>query len=279
MATPQTDIDLDTSSTSEPPSLFRVRTSLPVPLRNTVHSGRKLVPENRTSQDAVPLPTTVAAIDSLIAGGLPRGRLVELTGKRSSGRFSALLAALAATTRSGEAAVLVDLDDNLDPRSAKSAGVDLERLLWIRPANLKEAMISTELVLQAGFPLVALDLGTPPLRGGRGAEAHWLRLARAAEEQRAALFVSSPYRVSSTAATAVLAAQGVRPVWRRNDLAPQLLDGLDGQFSLKKSRLASKSGNTTFRFTTVEGRLLAPTRPQQKGPNLTFSPVFVARSC
>ena len=261
MATPQTDIDLDTSSTSEPPSLFRVRTSLPVPLRNTVHSGRKLVPENRTSQDAVPLPTTVAAIDSLIAGGLPRGRLVELTGKRSSGRFSALLAALAATTRSGEAAVL------------------LERLLWIRPANLKEAMISTELVLQAGFPLVALDLGTPPLRGGRGAEAHWLRLARAAEEQRAALFVSSPYRVSSTAATAVLAAQGVRPVWRRNDLAPQLLDGLDGQFSLKKSRLASKSGNTTFRFTTVEGRLLAPTRPQQKGPNLTFSPVFVARSC
>ena len=262
MATPQVDIDLDTPSTSELPALFRIRASLPAPLRDTVHSGRQLAPENSASEHSAPLPTTVSAVDSLLAGGLPRGRLVELTGKRSSGRFSALLAALAAATRSGDAAVLVDLDDGFDPQSAKTAGIDLERLLWIRPANLKEAMISTELTLRAGFPLVTLDLGMPPVRGGRGAEAHWLRLARAADEQHAALFVSSPYRVSSTAATVVLAAEEARPIWHHNGLAPRLLDGLRGRLSLEKSRLASKNGSKTFCFLTTEGQLMTPTRLQ-----------------
>ena len=178
-----------------------------------------------------------------------------------------MLAALAAATCNGDAAVLVDLGDNLDPRCAEALGVDLQRLLWIRPSNLKEAMISTELALQAGFPLVALDLGTPPVRGGRGAEAHWLRLARAADSQRAALFVSSPYRVSSTAATTVLAAEAVRPIWRHYGSAPRLLDGLGGHLMLHKSRLTSKTGTMAFRFTTTEGRLLAPSRllRQQRG--------------
>jgi hypothetical protein len=138
-------------------------------------------------------------------------------------------------------------------------------------------MVSTELVLHAGFPLVALDLGTPPLRCGRGAEAHWLRLARAADEQRAALFVSSPHRVSSTAATAVLTVRGSRPIWRRNSFSSQLLDGLDGDFSLEKSRLPTKTGTASFRFTTVEGRLLAPPQTHQNKTGPISSPALAAR--
>src|SRR5712671_2470581 len=51
-------------------------------------------------------------------GGLARGSLVELAGTRSSGRFAIALAALAAATRQGEAAALVDLGDHLEPKSA-----------------------------------------------------------------------------------------------------------------------------------------------------------------
>ena len=43
-----------------------------------------------------------------------------------------LLAALAAATRRGEFCVVVDASDALDPQSAAAAGVELDRLLWVR---------------------------------------------------------------------------------------------------------------------------------------------------
>jgi RecA/RadA recombinase len=73
----------------------------------------------------------VPAIDAL-TGGLPRGCLTEVCGPASSGRTTLLLAALAAATRRGEFCVVVDASDALDPQSAAAAGVDLERLLWVR---------------------------------------------------------------------------------------------------------------------------------------------------
>ncbi len=73
----------------------------------------------------------IAALDAL-AGGLPRGCLTEICGPASSGRTTLLLAALAAATRRGEFCVLVDASDALDPHSAAAAGVDLDRLLWVR---------------------------------------------------------------------------------------------------------------------------------------------------
>jgi hypothetical protein len=160
MATPQADIDLDTLSTPEAPSLFKVRELLPAPLRSTVHSGRKLLPENKASGEDPPLPTTIKAIDDLIAGGLPRGRLVELTGERSSGRFSALLAALAAVTRSGEAAVLVDLDDSLDPQGAVAAGIALERLLF---RSWRSISVHRPCVVGEAPRLTGCDWPVPPM--------------------------------------------------------------------------------------------------------------------
>ena len=73
----------------------------------------------------------IAALDAL-AGGLPRGCLTEICGPASSGRTTLLLAALAAATRRGEFCVVVDASDALDPHSVAAAGVDLDRLLWVR---------------------------------------------------------------------------------------------------------------------------------------------------
>src|SRR6266478_5695082 len=73
----------------------------------------------------------IREIDAL-TGGLPRGCLSEIWGSASSGRTSVLLAALAAATRREEVCALVDATDALDAVSAAAAGVDLERLLWIR---------------------------------------------------------------------------------------------------------------------------------------------------
>ncbi|MGO9088210.1 MAG: hypothetical protein ACLQBK_23595 [Candidatus Sulfotelmatobacter sp.] len=76
----------------------------------------------------------VPALDAL-TGGLPRGCLTEICGPASSGRTTLLLAALAAATRRGEFCAVVDASDALDPQSAAAAGVELDRLLWVRCAE------------------------------------------------------------------------------------------------------------------------------------------------
>jgi recombination protein RecA len=82
-----------------------------------------------------PSPATVssgvAPIDAL-AGGLPRGCLTEITGLASSGRTSVLLATLATATQRGEICALIDAADAFDPTSGAAAGIDFDRLLWVR---------------------------------------------------------------------------------------------------------------------------------------------------
>jgi RecA DNA recombination protein len=221
---------------SPPGRAFQLlRAALPAPLSGRIGSARELARAGR-EEEREPLPTALPALDLLLAGGLPRGQLVELVGGRSSGRFSAVLTLLAAATGVGEAAGLVDLGDHLDPATAAGMGVDLARLLWLRPRNLKQALAGAEMLLGSGFPLVVVELGFPPLAGGRGAEAAWLRLARAARAQGAALLVASPYRVSGTAAAAVLKAGKIGVRWQGSGAAPRLLDGLSSQLALEKRR-------------------------------------------
>lgn len=206
--------------------------------RSTLFRARRLVRKGHGLEEPDRFFSTgVAAVDELLAGGLQRGELVEVTGWRCSGRFSLVLATLAAATQTGEAAALVDLGDHLDPNLALGAGIDLERLLWLRPRHMKDALQSVELLLGAGFPLVVFDAGQPPVRGGRGIEAAWLRAQRGAIEHQCALLVTSPYRLSGTAAHAVLELQGARGGWFGTGSAPRLLGGLVCEAQLAKSRL------------------------------------------
>src|SRR5580658_9007048 len=77
------------------------------------------------------VPIGIAPLDAL-TGGLPRGALSEITGPPSSGRTGVMLAALAGATQRQEVCALVDAGDSFDPASAATAGVNLERLLWVR---------------------------------------------------------------------------------------------------------------------------------------------------
>jgi hypothetical protein len=200
------------------PALRLLRAELPAELRGRLASGRELVRARREEgcQGEI-FATGVPALDRLLGGGLVRGRLVELVGRRSSGRFSAVVAALAAATAAGEAAALIDLGDGLDPQTAAAMGADLERLLWVRPRTVGEALAAAEAALHGGFHLVVVELGPPPLPGARalsatGPAAAWTRLARAAHAHGSALLVTSPWRLTGTAAAAVLEAGG-RAVW------------------------------------------------------------------
>src|SRR5215510_13189549 len=74
----------------------------------------------------------IAELDAVLEGGFPRGSIVELCGSPSSGRTSLALSLLAQATGGQEACAFVDVSDCLDPYSLAAAGVDLERLLWVR---------------------------------------------------------------------------------------------------------------------------------------------------
>src|SRR6266851_9481109 len=176
----------------------------------------------------------VEPLDRLLAGGLPKGKLTELVGRRSSGRFSIALAALASATSSGVAAALVDLDGHLDPQGASDAGVDLEKLLWVRPRRAREALAASEILLATGFALVVADLGLFP-RGARYLpDAVWVRVARAAQSRGASLLLLTPWRVSGIAADAVVSAERAHPLWHGAGKTPPLLTGISSKLILQK---------------------------------------------
>ena len=77
-------------------------------------------------------PTGIAALDERLGGGLAVGAISELTGPECSGRTSLALSFVARMTEAGRVCAWVDVSDALDPESAAAAGVDLERLLWVR---------------------------------------------------------------------------------------------------------------------------------------------------
>ena len=193
------------------------------------------------------LPTGCEGLDRLLGGGLPRGALVEMSGRASSGRFSVALSALAATTETGEAAALVDPGDHFDPQGAAAAGAELSRVLWLRPRGVKMALAATETVLATGFALVILDLGLLRISRRRFDDAVWLRLARRARFHDAALFVLSPYRVTGTAARIVLAADAARAGWDRSRQSLSLLDGLSARLAVEKNleRREMQTGKTS----------------------------------
>jgi len=208
---------------------------MPADVRQSLLSATELLRRRQGELREHPLPTMEAAMDELLGGGLPRGALVELVGRGSCGRFALLLDAVRAITDTGEVAALVDLDDHLDPQTASTVGIQLERLLWLRPQRLAEAVGAAELLVNAGFPLVALDLGLPPVPG-RAAPAAWLRLARSAVTHRSAVLVSAPYRVSGCAATVVLCATAHQRHWSGVGTAPRLLHGLTTRVRTQRRR-------------------------------------------
>jgi hypothetical protein len=68
----------------------------------------------------------------VLNGGLPVGAITELTGPECSGRTSLALSFLACQTNDNRVCAWVDVSDTLHPESAAAAGIDLNRLLWIR---------------------------------------------------------------------------------------------------------------------------------------------------
>jgi hypothetical protein len=176
-------------------------------------------------------------------GGLPRGQLSEISGPRSSGRSTLLTQVMAATTQRGEIVALIDTCDRFDVGSAVSAGVDLDRLLWVRgdavssgasisgsphlcssPVRvLDRGLKALNLVLQAGgFGLVAIDLADLPVAAiTRIPFTTWPRIQRIIEGSDTACVVVGSQPIARSAGGLTLMLTGTTRWTRRR------VDGLD----------------------------------------------------
>jgi hypothetical protein len=230
-----------------------VRAALPDGVRRIVCSASELRRRRADEPHEAPLTTSVPALDELLGGGLPRGVLVELVGRGSCGRFSTLLAARQQMTSAGAAAALIDQGSQLDPQMAAAVGIDLDWLLWLRPERLDDSLAAAEMLIDTGFPLIALDLGLPPVLG-RPPLAAWLRLARSAAEHHAVVLTGSPYRLSGCAAAAVLTSGWGRGRWSGAVGGLRLLDGITAQLELDKSIVSRDLSNrhSTTAFTAPD---------------------------
>lgn len=134
------------------------------------------------------LPTGIASIDVRLDGGWPQGEVSELLGRRSSGRTSVLIATLAAAAQRGGLVGFVDAFDRFDPRTAAGAGLDLDRVLWVRGTAsghvaVRQAVRALDLIVRAGgFAVAALDVADAPLRSLHALPfTTWQRIAHANE--------------------------------------------------------------------------------------------------
>lgn len=189
--------------------------------------------------------TGLSQMDAVLRGGLPRGALSEIVGPHSSGRTTVLLSLLAEATRRGEIVALVDACDRLDVASAVAAGVDSDRLLWVRGQAggmtvgvgseaaferlVGRALKAAHLVLQAGgFGVVALDLAdvsTSDLR--RLPPTTWLRLQRAIEgsDTVGLLLAPQPLGRSAGGVTLTMGGAGTAAHWAGTSARSRLLTG------------------------------------------------------
>ncbi len=247
----------------ESEALRQLRKALDPRIFAKVRSGAELLRHAANTERSSILPTTLDAVDALLGGGLPRGKMVELVARRGAGRFSIVMSALVAATTMGEAVALVDLGDHFDPQLAEANGVDLRRLLWVRPRTVKEAVMSAEMITATGFQLVVVDMGLHPLRGRvppasgrRGTyvpDAAWVRLGRTAEAHGAAMLVSSPYPLTGTASEAVLQGSGARAKWIGKN--PRLLAGIEMSLTLEKHRHLKPGAKTKVSFVISDSAL------------------------
>ncbi len=128
-----------------------------------------------------PCPSGVVGLDTVLRGGVPRGRITEVLGAMGAGKTALLTQVAARVLRAGGWVAWIDARRTLTPAALASLG---GRLVVVRPRDPGRSAWSADLLLRSGvFTLVILD-GAPPLT-----RSHGVRLAQLARDRDAACVV------------------------------------------------------------------------------------------
>ena len=115
--------------------------------------------EEKGNQVVQPLPSGILSLDEIIGiGGYPKGRLIEVFGKESSGKTTVALHAASKTQKNNGFVAYIDIENSLDPEYAQNIGVDLDKLYLSQPGSAEQAFYTIEeFVLTGAFDLIVVD--------------------------------------------------------------------------------------------------------------------------
>jgi recombination protein RecA len=103
------------------------------------------------------LPTGVLPIDTLLGGGIPRGRFTTVTGDWSTLKSYVGLRAIATTQAGGGTCALIDTEHSFDPQWATDLGVDVDSLILQQPESGELAIDTAEALVRGGCDLIVFD--------------------------------------------------------------------------------------------------------------------------
>ena len=205
------------------------------------------------------LSTTFAELDAALgSGGLPRGRITEIVGPATSGKVTLAAKTLAAAQTERAALVAwLDLPRTCDPDYLHRCGLDLDRLLVVRPRDAADALALTLHLVESNTLAALVFDGT-----GNLAQAHAATVAGSLERlltlvtqtQTAVIFLTEPQVQSQTLAHAAT----VRLALRREQwlTVGQDVRGYTGQVAILKHKLGQAGAVVPIRIVfngTVRG--------------------------
>jgi hypothetical protein len=225
--------------------------SAQIPEFSGVSRGRELTRKERR------LSSNLQPINDLLDGGIPRGRISEITGRHSSGKTSVAASFIAAATQRGETIAVVDLEGAFDPLAMAAAGADLNRVLWAAAASaahrrgaslahpMGAAWKAAELILEAGgFGLLVVDFGACARSIPHSAA---LRVARLAERSGTSVLVLAPYRMCGTFAVLSLALSIGSVFFDSSAAGPSIFDGFTIDALVTRNKLGGSGGRGHWR--------------------------------
>ena len=219
----------------------------------------------RALRQAAPAPESVACLsttfpdlDTALGGGLPCGRISEIIGPATSGKVTLAAKTLAAAHTERDVLVAwLDLPLTCDPDYLHRCGLDLDRLLVVRPHDATDALaIVLHLVESNTLAALVFD-GTVNLAQVDPAivSGSLERLATlVTQTQTAVIFLSEPATQSRTLAHVAavrLALRRERWITRNKDVR-----GYEGQAEVLKHKLGRAGAVVPIRITlngTVRG--------------------------
>ena len=105
------------------------------------------------------IPTGSISLDlALGAGGVPRGRIIEIYGPESSGKTTLAQHIIAEAQKLGGVAAYIDAEHAMDPVYAEKCGVDLSNLLIAQPDTGEQALEIAETLVRSGaIDVIVID--------------------------------------------------------------------------------------------------------------------------
>jgi recombination protein RecA len=119
-------------------------------IRDKFGEGSIMTLQKAKAMNVEVIPTGSISLDlALGAGGIPKGRIIEIFGPEASGKTTLAMHMVAEVQNDGGIAAFVDAEHALDPERAKAVGVKIDKLLISQPDNGEQALDIVEALIRS----------------------------------------------------------------------------------------------------------------------------------